>query len=142
MTTSKRFMVYMCWDCGLNSWGLFVWATDVSVSSGVLCQADQAALLPHPKNCDTVSQPLTACKGGKALHLKGSSWADRVWIGLSHIFFPLPRQARTSDRPSDPNQCMARMTTSLSTVCTNATWWPWLVAWARWSSILVSASVW
>jgi len=59
-------------------------------------------------------------------------------------FFPVPRHTHSSDRPSDANQWMPEciLTTSLSTVCTKAIWWPWLAAWARWSSILVSASVW
>ena len=142
MSTTKRSSVCMYCDCRLSSWGWFVRATSVSVRSEMLCQADQAVFLPHPRKCDTVSQPVMAWKSGKARHVDGPNWAERVWIGMSRIFFPLPRHTHNSDRPSDANQRRARMTTSLSTVCTKAIWWPWLAASARWRRILVSASVW
>ena len=68
------------------------------VSPGLLCQAD---FLSHPRKYDTVSQPVTAWNNGSASHLDGPSWAERVWIGMSRIFFPLPRQTYNWDSPSD-----------------------------------------
>ena len=43
-----------------------------------------------------------------------------------------------------PSSCMALSLLHAVTGCDEckAIWWPWLAAWARWSSILVSASVW
>ena len=73
----------------------------MSFSPCVLCQTDQADFLPHPRKCDTVSQPVTAWNSGSARHLDGPSRAERVWIGMSRIFFPLPRQTHNSDSPSD-----------------------------------------
>ena len=39
-------------------------------------------------------------------------------MGMSLIFFPLPRLTHNSESPSDAKKCIARMTTSLSTVWT------------------------
>ena len=50
----------------------------MSVSPVVLCQADQAVFLPHPRMCETVSQPVTAWNNDRAMHLDGPNWADRV----------------------------------------------------------------
>ena len=43
----------------------------MSVSPVVLCQADQAVFLPHPRMCETVSQPVTALNNDRAMHLDG-----------------------------------------------------------------------
>ena len=51
ITTTKRSILHMCWDSRLSSCGSLMRATNVSVSPGVFCQADQAVLLPHPRNC-------------------------------------------------------------------------------------------
>ena len=142
MTTTKRSSLRMCWDSRLSSCGSLVRATSVSVIPVVFGQAGQAVFFPHPNNCETVSQPVTAWNSGRALHLDGPSCADRVWMGMSRVFFPLPRQIHNSERPNEAKKWIARITTSLSTVRTKATLWPCCKAWARCSIILVSASLW
>jgi len=139
ITTTNRSRVCMCSDCRLSCCGSLLRATSVLVSPVVLCQADQAVFLTHPRMCETVSQPVTAWNSDREMHLDGPNWAARINGNVTNLF-SVPRHTHSSYRPSDANRWMARMTTSLSTVRTKAIWWPWLAAWARWSSILVSPS--
>ena len=48
--TTKRSMCCICSDSRQKTAGLCVRGTNISVSSGVLVQAAQARILPHPRN--------------------------------------------------------------------------------------------
>ena len=63
--------------------GLYVRATNVSVSSGVLVQGVQVRFLPHARKCEVVSQPVKRWKRGSASDFDGPRLEQMMWIGMS-----------------------------------------------------------
>lgn len=129
MTTAKCSKVCMCWDFPCNFWGSLVRA--LPGWSGWYLATSQRVW--HSVTA------MTELNSGSSRHLEmvPAGQREREWIGLSRII-PLPRQTHNWDSSSDEKKWMDRMTTSLSSVRTKATWWCWCATWVRWSIVLVS----
>jgi len=92
-------------------------ATRVSASPGVFCQDAQAVFLPHPRNCDVVSHPVSAWKSGTARDLEDPRWVRMSCTGYHGLFCHcLNSPTVCSERPSLGKKWMARKTTPMSTV--------------------------
>ena len=142
MSMTKDYIRCICTELRQNRSGLYVRASSVSVSFGMLLQAAQAVFVPHPRNCEGVSHPVGLWKKGSVNAFNGPILERMVYIGMSRYVFSCTKATHSFDRARDSKHLTANTTTSLSTVRTYAFVWPCSAACARCRRILVSASEW
>ena len=82
ISTTKDSIHCICSELRLNRSGLYVRASSVSVSSGMLLQAAHAVFLPHPRNCEVVSHYVSLWKRGSAKDFNGPILERMVCIGM------------------------------------------------------------
>ena len=114
--------------CGSKLWHGFEYLANTGVASSNTCHAAHAVNLPFPPKAETVSQPVDAYQKSSPPHLSSKA-AAKLWIGIQHLFIPAPNSTHSCFSPVEAKpskQEMVMTTTSVSTVTTVITSWPWL----------------